>query len=87
MNHTPDNESKIWKRLKRKEKEYEKEQRFLRKRSEEYEALEEVFDKPTLMSVYKLLNEGIIKSFQELYHPEKKLEYIVVQERMMNQSL
>jgi RIO kinase 1 len=31
------------------------------KRSEEYEALEEVFDRPTLMTVYELMNKGEIQ--------------------------
>jgi RIO kinase 1 len=31
------------------------------KRSEEYEALEEVFDRPTLMTVYELMNRGEIQ--------------------------
>jgi len=48
------------KKLERKEKAYETEQLMKEKRSEEYEALEEVFDKPTLMTIYDLMNEGWI---------------------------
>jgi RIO kinase 1 len=40
---------------------YERESRQLRKRSEEYEVLEEVFDRPTLMTLYDLMNRGLIK--------------------------
>lgn len=47
-------------RLERKEREYETDQLLKRKRSEEYEVLEEVFDKSTLMVIYGLLNKGII---------------------------
>jgi len=48
-------------KLVRKERRYEKEQLMKKKRSEEYEALEEVFDRPTLMTLYILLNQGTIK--------------------------
>jgi RIO kinase 1 len=50
----------IDKRLRRKEKEYEVEQLMKEKRSEEYEALEEVFDRSTLMVIYEFLNKGVI---------------------------
>lgn len=40
---------------------YEKESRFLRKRSEEYQVLEEVFDRPTLLTLNGLMNEGVFK--------------------------
>jgi len=55
-----DIEEEIRKKLERKEKTYETEQLMKVKRSEEYEALEEVFDKPTLMTIYDLMNEGWI---------------------------
>jgi RIO kinase 1 len=54
------NEKKLMKKLEIKEKKYEVEQLFKEKRSEEMEALEEVFDKSTLMTVYSLLNRGYI---------------------------
>jgi RIO kinase 1 len=47
-------------RLERKEKTYETTQLMKEKRSEEYDALEEVFDKPTLMTIYELMNKGEI---------------------------
>jgi RIO kinase 1 len=40
---------------------YEKKSRFLKKRSEDYDVLEEVFDKPTLMTIHSLMNEGYMK--------------------------
>lgn len=46
------------KKLRLRERRYEVEQLIKEKRSEELEALEEVFDKSTLMLVYKLLNQG-----------------------------
>ena len=51
---------RVDKKLLRKEKRYETEQLMKEKRSEEYEALEEVFDRSTLMTIYKFLNQGTI---------------------------
>lgn len=48
------------KKLDRKEKKYETEQLMKEKRSEEYEVLEEVFDRSTLMVIYDFLNKGVI---------------------------
>ncbi|MDQ1279605.1 MAG: kinase 1 [Thermoproteota archaeon] len=53
---------KIEGRLQIKERRFETEQSNKEKRSEDYDALEEVFDKPTLMTVYGLLNKGTIKN-------------------------
>ncbi|MEM2103886.1 MAG: serine protein kinase RIO [Candidatus Bathyarchaeia archaeon] len=51
---------RVEKRLRRDEKDYEVEQLMKEKRSEEYEVLEEVFDRSTLMIVYDFLNRGVI---------------------------
>ena len=51
---------RLKKRIERQERTYETEQLMKRKRSEEYEALEEVFDRPTLMAIYDLMNKGEI---------------------------
>jgi len=51
---------RVDRRLARKEERYETEQLLKEKRSEEYEVLEEVFDKSTLMTVYDFLNKGVI---------------------------
>jgi len=50
----------VEKKLRRKEERYEIEQLMKEKRSEEYEALEEVFDRSTLMTIYGFLNKGVI---------------------------
>ncbi|MEM3642108.1 MAG: serine protein kinase RIO [Candidatus Bathyarchaeia archaeon] len=47
-------------KLQREEKSYEIEQLMKEKRSEEYEVLEEVFDRSTLMVIYDFLNRGVI---------------------------
>ena len=51
---------RIRRRLERREKTYETEQLMKEKRSEEYEVLEEVFDRSTLMTIYDLMNKGEI---------------------------
>ena len=51
---------KVDKKLERKEKSYEITQLMKEKRSEEYEVLEEVFDRSTLMTIYDFLNKGTI---------------------------
>ena len=51
---------RVNKRLYKKEKSYETEQLMKEKRSEEYEVLEEVFDRSTLMVIYDFLNKGTI---------------------------
>ena len=53
-------EKRVEKRLRKREKRYETEQLMKEKRSEEYEALEEVFDRSTLMVIYDFLNRGTI---------------------------
>jgi len=50
----------VEKRLSKKERRYEVDQLMKEKRSEEYEALEEVFDRSTLMVIYDFLNKGAI---------------------------
>ena len=51
---------RVDKRLDKKEKSYETKQLMKEKRSEEYEVLEEVFDRSTLMVIYDFLNKGTI---------------------------
>jgi len=56
-------EDKLEKKLRMREYRYEREQRYLRKRSELNEVLEEVFDQQTLMTIYELMNRRLIKEF------------------------
>lgn len=51
---------RVDRRLDKQEKHYETEQLMKEKRSEQYDALEEVFDRSTLMVVYDFLNRGTI---------------------------
>lgn len=50
----------VEKKLLKKEKDFETEQLMKEKRSEEYEVLEEVFDRSTLMVIYDFMNDGTI---------------------------
>jgi RIO kinase 1 len=50
----------VEKKLLRRERRYETERLMKKKRSEEYEVLEEVFDRSTLMNIYHFLKEGTI---------------------------
>ena len=61
MNAKVASEEKAAKKLLHKERKYEREQLMKEKRSEEYEVLEEVFDKSTLMTIYDLMNKHIIE--------------------------
>ncbi|MEM2842525.1 MAG: serine protein kinase RIO [Candidatus Bathyarchaeia archaeon] len=54
-------EEKLIEKLQLREKRYITEQLMKEKRSEEMEALEEVFDKSTLMIIYRMLNQGILQ--------------------------
>lgn len=51
---------RVDRRLLRKEESYETDQLMKEKRSEEYEVLEEVFDRSTLMTIYEFMNKGVI---------------------------
>jgi len=51
---------RVEKKLHKKEEAYETEQLMKKKRSEEYEVLEEVFDRSTLMVIYDFMNHGIL---------------------------
>jgi RIO kinase 1 len=51
---------RVEKRLHKKETAYETERLMKEKRSEDYEVLEEVFDRSTLMVIYDFLNKGVI---------------------------
>jgi len=51
---------KVDKRLSRKQKAYEIERLMRNKRSEDYQVIEEVFDRSTLMTIYSFMNKGVI---------------------------
>lgn len=52
--------ARVDRRLLKKEKGYETDQLMKEKRSEEYDVLEEVFDRSTLMVIYDFMNKGTI---------------------------
>ena len=51
---------RVDKRLNRKEKAYEINSLMKKKRSEDYQVFEEVFDRSTLMTIYDFMNKGVI---------------------------
>ncbi len=63
---------KIEKKLILSERSYEKKHRMKIKRSEDYQVLEEVFDKPTLMTLYHLINKGAIDHFSGVVNAGKE---------------
>jgi RIO kinase 1 len=63
---------KVDRKLRRKEKKYETEQLMKEKRSEEYEVLEEVFDRSTLMTIYDFLNKGTIDEIHGVVNAGKE---------------
>jgi RIO kinase 1 len=65
-------EKRVAGRLRKKEKRYETEQLMKEKRSEEYEALEEVFDRSTLMVIYDFLNKGTIEEIHGVVRAGKE---------------
>jgi RIO kinase 1 len=60
------------KELIKKEKGYETRQLMKEKRSEEYEALEEVFDRSTLMVIYEYMNKGTINEIHGVVRAGKE---------------
>jgi RIO kinase 1 len=65
-------EKRVDKRLVKKEKKYETKQLMKEKRSEEYEALEEVFDRSTLMVIYEYMNKGTINEIHGVVRAGKE---------------
>jgi len=60
VNEVKDVDSRAVERALRRLDRYERESRMLVKRSEEYEVLEEVFDRPTLLTLYTLMNSRVL---------------------------
>ncbi|HUO41641.1 MAG TPA: serine protein kinase RIO [Methylomirabilota bacterium] len=65
-------ESTAERKLRRRVARYEVQELMKEKRSEELESLEEVFDRSTLMIVYKLLNRGYLKNIHGVLRAGKE---------------
>ena len=63
---------KVDKRLSRKQKAYEIEALMKNKRSEDFQVIEEVFDKSTLMVIYDFMNKGIIDEIHGVVNAGKE---------------
>lgn len=64
--------NKVDKRLNRKQKAFEIESLMKNKRSEDYQVIEEVFDKPTLMVIYDFMNKGKIDEIHGVVNAGKE---------------
>ena len=63
---------KVDKKLSRKQKAYEIESLMKKKRSEDYQVFEEVFDKSTLMVIYDFMNKGVIDEIHGVVNAGKE---------------
>jgi RIO kinase 1 len=63
---------RVDRKLDKKEKSYETERLMRNKRSEEYDALEEVFDRSTLMIIYDFMNRGVIDEIHGVVNAGKE---------------
>ena len=63
---------RVDKRLNRKQQAYETESLMKNKRSEDYQVIEEVFDKPTLMVIYGFMNKGVIDEIHGVVNAGKE---------------
>jgi len=63
---------RVDKRLNRKEKAFERESLMKNKRSEDYQVIEEVFDKSTLRVIYDFMNKGVIDEIHGVVNAGKE---------------
>ena len=63
----------------RRYKRHERENRFLKKSSEDYQVIEEVFDKPTMMVIQRMVNHGTIKSLQSHFAAGKESKVFIAE--------
>ena len=63
---------KVDKRLSRKQKAFEIESLMKNKRSEDYQVIEEVFDRSTLMTIYNFMNKGVIDEIHGVVNAGKE---------------
>jgi len=72
-------EPKAVARADRRYRRHERENRFLNKRSEDYQVIEEVFDMPTMMVITKMVNDGILKSVQSHFASGKESKVFIAE--------
>jgi RIO kinase 1 len=73
------NDSRQMDKADRRYKRHERENRFLKKSSEDYQVIEEVFDKPTMMVIQKMVNHGTIKSLQSHFAAGKESKVFIAE--------
>jgi RIO kinase 1 len=74
-----DGESKAVAHADRSYRRYERESRLLRKRSEDYQVVEEVFDMPTMMVITKMVNDGVLKSLHSHFASGKEARVFIAE--------
>lgn len=79
MGEEPAEDQKAMARADRRYERRERESRFLEKRSEDYQVVEEVFDMPTLMVITKMVNDGIIKSVRSHFAAGKESKVFIAE--------
>jgi RIO kinase 1 len=72
-------ESKAAARADRRYERHERENRFLDKRSEDYQVVEDVFDMPTLMVITKMVNDGVLKSVKSHFAAGKESKVFIAE--------
>jgi RIO kinase 1 len=72
-------DSKAMTRADRRYERRERESRFLEKRSEDYQVVEEVFDMPTMMVITKMVNDGILKSVRSHFAAGKESKLFIAE--------
>jgi RIO kinase 1 len=72
-------EPKVIAQADRRYKRHERENRFLDKRSEDYQVMGEVFDMPTMMVITKMVNDGILKSVQSHFAAGKESKMFIAE--------
>jgi RIO kinase 1 len=79
MEEEPERDERQMAKADRRYKRHERKNRFLKKRSEDYQVVEEVFDTPTLMVITKMVNEGILKSIQSHFAAGKESKVYIAE--------
>ncbi|HVX02907.1 MAG TPA: serine protein kinase RIO [Nitrososphaera sp.] len=72
-------EAKVVARADRRYQRHERENRFLDRKSEDYQVVEEVFDMPTMMVITKMINDGVLKSVQSHFASGKEAKVFIAE--------
>jgi RIO kinase 1 len=79
MGEEPERDERQMAKADRRYRRHERENRFLEKRSEDYQVVEEVFDMPTMMVITKMINDGILKSIRSHFAAGKESKVYIAE--------